>query len=139
MDLDCTCFRVKRLSRLITQLYDAAVRPLGIRITQFSLLSALRNQGPMTISALAKGLGADTTSISRALASVTAKGLVALEQGADKRSKSASITPSGVELLRRAEPHWLQAQQRIAEALGPEGQRNLDQQLDALSRRIAKL
>jgi DNA-binding MarR family transcriptional regulator len=76
MDLDCTCFRVKRLSRLITQLYDAAVRPAGLRSTQFSLLAALRNAGPMTVSALAKGLGADTTSISRALAAVAARGLV---------------------------------------------------------------
>ena len=139
MDLDCTCFRIRRLSRLITQLYDAAVRPLGLRITQFSLLSALRNEGPMTVSALANGLGADTTSISRALAAVASRGLVVLEDGADRRSKSVSITAAGVDLLREAEPYWRKAQQQIAEALGPDGQRDLDQQLDALSRKIGGL
>ncbi|MCR9181173.1 MAG: MarR family winged helix-turn-helix transcriptional regulator [Erythrobacteraceae bacterium] len=139
MDLDCTCFRVKRLSRLITQLYDAAVRPAGLRSTQFSLLAALRNAGPMTVSALAKGLGADTTSISRALAAVAARGLVVLEDGADRRSKSVSITAAGVDLLREADPHWRKAQQQIAEALGPGGQHDLDQQFDALSRKIGDL
>lgn len=139
MDLDCTCFRIKRLSRLITQLYDAAVRPVGLRITQFSLLSALRNEGPMTVSALAKGLSADTTSMSRALAAVAARGLVVVEDGADRRSKSVSITAAGIDLLRQAEPYWRQAQQQIAEALGAQGQRDLDQQLDALSRMIGDL
>ena len=139
MDLNCTCFRVKRLSRAITQLYDEAVRPVGLRITQFSLLSALRNEGPMTVATLATGLGADTTSISRALATLQSRELVALREGPDKRSKSVSITLPGRELLRQAEPHWLEAQRRIAEALGSDGQRDLDRQLDALSRRISGL
>lgn len=139
MDLDCTCFRVKRLSRAITQLYDDAVRPVGLRITQFSLLSALRNEGPMTVAALAAGLGADTTSISRALAALQSRELVLLRKGPDRRSKSVSITPRGRELLREAEPYWIEAQRRIAEALGPDGQRDLDHQLDALSRRISDL
>ena len=139
MELDCTCFRVKRLSRAITQLYDEAVRPVGLRVTQFSLLSALRNEGPMTVAALAAGLGADTTSISRALSALQSRDLVALGKGQDKRSKSVSITPQGRKLLRKAEPHWLEAQRRIAEVLGPDGQRDLDCQLDALSRRISDL
>ena len=139
MDLDCTCFRVKRLSRAITQLYDDAVRPVGLRITQFSLLSALRNEGPMTVAALAAELGADTTSISRALAALQSRELVVLGKGQDRRSKSVSITPRGTELLREAEPYWLEAQRRIAEALGSDGQRDLDHQLDALSRRISDL
>lgn len=121
---------------MITQIYDAAVRPLGLRITQFSLLSALRNEGPMTVSALANGLGADTTSMSRALTAVASRGLVVLEDGADRRSKSVSITAAGVDLLREAEPYWRKAQRQIAEAIGPDGQRDLDQQLDALSCKI---
>lgn len=139
MDLNCTCFRVRRLSRAITQLYDDAVRPVGLRITQFSLLSALRNEGPMTVAALAAGLGANTTSISRALAALQSRDLVVLREGEDKRSKSVSIAPRGRELLREAEPYWLEAQRRIAEALGPDGQRDLDHQLDDLSRRISEL
>jgi DNA-binding MarR family transcriptional regulator len=93
----------------------------------------------MTVSALAKGLEADTTSISRALSAVAERGLVALDEGPDKRSKSVSITAAGVELLSRADHYWRQAQKRISEALGPEGQRDLDQQLDALARKIGEI
>ncbi|WP_430386412.1 hypothetical protein [Blastomonas fulva] len=77
--------------------------------------------------------------MSRALAAVASRGLVVLEDGADRRSKSVSITAAGVDLLRESEPHWRKAQQQIAEALGPDGQRDLDQQLDALSLKIGDL
>lgn len=136
MDLDCTCFRIRRLSRQISQLYDEALRPAGLRVTQFSLLSALRNKGPMTVATLARGLGADRTSISRALAAVQAHGWVMVEAGTDKRSKTVSISQAGLETLQNAEPFWETAQQHIANALGGDGQANLDARLDDLFQRI---
>ena len=137
MILDCTCFRLRRLSRQVTQRYDDALRPVGLRVTQFSLLSALRKDGPMTVAALAQALGADTTSISRALATVATHGWVQMGEGADKRSKSVAITAEGLALLDRARPHWLRAQSDIADILGADVQQTLDAQLDALSQRIA--
>lgn len=137
MILDCTCFRLRRLSRLVTQRYDDALRPVGLRVTQFSLLSALRNEGPMTVAHLAKGLGADTTSMSRALATVAAKNWVRIGEGSDKRSKSIAITADGLAMLERAGPHWQRAQSEVADILGEEVQQAFDSQLDALSMRIA--
>jgi len=136
MILDCTCFRVRRLSRQISQLYDEALRPTGLRVTQFSLLSALKNDGPMTVAALAQGLGADTTSISRAVAAVEAHGWVLIEPGPDKRSKSVSISDLGLEVLRTADPYWRKAQQHIADVLGLDGQLDLDAKLDELFHRL---
>lgn len=137
MILDCTCFRLRRLSRQVTQRYDDALRPVGLRVTQFSLLSALRNEGPMTVATLAKGLGADTTSMSRALATVAERAWVRVGEGLDKRSKSVAITAKGLALLETAEPHWQRAQSEIAEILGADVRQALDTQLDALSFRIA--
>lgn len=137
MLLDCTCFRIRRLSRQVTQLYDDALRPVGLRVTQFSLLSALRNEGPMTVADLARGLGADTTSISRALATVSKNGWVQIEDGPDKRSKSVAIAAEGKAILQKAEPFWQTAQAKITETLGEESQQNLDIQLDALSQRLS--
>jgi DNA-binding MarR family transcriptional regulator len=137
MILDCTCFRLRRLSRQVTQRYDDALRPVGLRVTQFSLLSALRNAGPMTVANLAKGLGADTTSMSRALATVAKKNWVRMDDGSDKRSKSVTITAEGLALLERARPLWQRAQSEVSEILGGDVHKALDSQLDALSRRIA--
>lgn len=137
MILDCTCFRVRRLSRQISQLYDEALRPVGLRVTQYSLMSALRNEGPMKVSALAEGLGADSTSMSRALAALEAQGWVVVGPGADKRSKSVDLSASGRQKLVEAEPFWATAQQRIADSLGSDGQDELDRRLDALFRRLS--
>jgi DNA-binding MarR family transcriptional regulator len=137
MILDCTCFRLRRLSRQVTQRYDDALRPVGLRVTQFSLLSALRNEGPMTVANLARGLGADTTSITRALAAVAAKNWVLIGEGADKRSKSVGITAEGLALLERARPLWQRAQTEVGEILGSDVHEAFDSQLDALSQRIA--
>lgn len=137
MNLDCTCFRIRRLSRQISQLYDEALRPVGLRVTQFSLLSALKNEGPMTVAALANGLGADTTSISRALATVEGQGWVLIGPGPDRRSKCVSISGSGLDVLAKANPYWKRAQHHIADALGVAGQSDLDSKLDDLFQKIA--
>lgn len=139
MNLDCTCFRIRQVSRRITQLYDAALRPVGLRVTQYSLLSALRNEGPMSVAELAKGIGADTTSLSRAVATVSRKGWVVVREGPDKRSKSVAISKAGLNLLDQAEPHWQRAQEKIAVSLGADGKRNLDAQLAELSARIPEI
>lgn len=90
----------------------------------------------MTVATLARGLGADRTSISRALAAVQAHGWVMVEAGTDKRSKTVSISQAGLETLQNAEPFWETAQQHIANALGGDGQANLDARLDDLFQRI---
>jgi len=136
MILDCTCFRIRRLSRQITQLYDEALRPTGLRVTQFSMLSALRNGGPMTVAALAQGLGADPTSISRALRPVIAKELAVLSEGPDKRSKSVALTDLGQAKLDAANPYWETAQSKVASLLSPDWRERFDHQLDEVSERI---
>ncbi|WP_410481826.1 MarR family winged helix-turn-helix transcriptional regulator [Pseudomonas plecoglossicida] len=139
MNLDCTCFRVRRLSRHISQLYDDALRPAGLRVTQFSLLSALKKNGTMTVTSLADYLGSDHTSISRALATLKSHDWVMLIQGGDKRSTLVEISNLGLEVVREATPHWSNAQQRISELLGSGTKLELDKRLDELFMRLSKL
>src|SRR5213080_2504071 len=66
--LPCACANMRRAARAVTQLYDAALRPSGLRITQFTLLRALaRAGGPMTQDALGELLAVDSTTLSRTL------------------------------------------------------------------------
>lgn len=137
MDLDCTCFRVRRLSRQITNIYDEALRPTGLKVTQFSLLSALRNFGPLSVAALAKIIHTDTTSMSRALRPVMEAGWVSVQAGSDRRSKLVALTRKGRQTLASAVPHWQEAQGRISDLLGRSEKKTLDRQLDELAQRIA--
>src|SRR5262245_26473551 len=62
---DCNCFIVRSAARQVTQLYDQFLAPVGLHVTQFSILAKLKRLGPMTINALAKEMIMDRTTLGR--------------------------------------------------------------------------
>ena len=116
----CTCGRLRRAARSLTQLYDDAMAPSGLRITQFSLVRTLAREGPMRISDVASMLLLDRTALSRNLEPLLARGLVSLTTGRDARTRVAAITRAGEAAFAAAEPHWRRAQAAVARKLGRE-------------------
>ena len=114
----CTCGRLRRATRALTQLYDDLMAPSGLRVTQFSLLRTLERLGPQHITALAAATLLDRTALSRTLDPLVAVGLVAIVPGRDARTREAALTRSGTAALRAAEPHWKRAQAAVAKRLG---------------------
>ena len=109
---DCSAFKIRRLSRQVTQFYDQALRREGLRSTQVHLLRVVGAEGPLTVSRLAELIGAERTSMTRALQAVESEGWVAVGPGPDGRSKSVRLTADGQALLDRVEP--LRAHQELA-------------------------
>ena len=116
----CTCGRLRRASRALTQLYDDAMAPAGLRVTQFSLLRALARGGPQRISDLAARQLLDRTALSRNLDPLVAAGCVDIARGRDARTREVAITPKGAAALDAAQPRWLAAQRKVANRLGAE-------------------
>ena len=114
----CTCGRLRRASRALTQLYDDAMAPAGLRVTQFSLLRTLARDGPLRISELATRQLLDRTALSRNLDPLVDAGYVDIVRGADARTREVAITRSGAATLKAAQPHWTQAQREVAQRLG---------------------
>jgi DNA-binding MarR family transcriptional regulator len=114
----CTCGRLRRATRALTQLYDDAMAPAGLRITQFSLLRTLTREGPLTISALASRQLLDRTALSRNLDPLLDKGLVDVIRGRDARTKEVAISRKGSAALRAAEPYWMRAQKEVTKRVG---------------------
>lgn len=114
----CTCGRLRRASRALTQLYDDAMAPASLRVTQFSLLRTLRRDGPLRISNLAARQLLDRTALSRNLDPLVEAGYVAILRGRDARTREVAITRKGAAALDLAEPHWLAAQRAVAKRLG---------------------
>lgn len=81
----CTCFRLRKLTRRLTQHYDAYLAPTGLRLTQYSLLANLARGGPATMSALADLLEMDRTTLTRNLKPLVQSGFVAVGAGSDGR------------------------------------------------------
>jgi DNA-binding MarR family transcriptional regulator len=113
--MSCTCFAVRKAARAVTQHYDRALRPHGLRATQFSMLTVLTQTGPLGMSDLAQMLGLDRTSLTRNLGPATRQGWVRIEQGEDRRRRTIAITTEGIAALRRTLPAW-RAVQAGAEA-----------------------
>src|SRR6202007_560520 len=118
----CTCFRLRSLTRRVTQLYDQALAPSGLTVTQYSLLAhALAPGAAPTVSALAPQLFTDRTPLTRNLKPLADAGLIKLGDGADARSKAVLVTAKGRSALRAARPLWKQAQAGPGPAAGERG------------------
>jgi len=114
----CACFNLRRVTRAVTQLYDDFLRPTGLRVTQFSVLVALRNLEQATVNQLAEKLVVDRTTLTRNLRPLEQSGFVRTRPGLDRRVREISLTPAGIEKLHQALPRWREAQGQMRRALG---------------------
>lgn len=113
MFTECYCTQFRRSSRALTRLYDAALKDHDIRITQFSLLRALRRLGAATFRELAEEVVLDTTTISRNVKILDAAGWVTFDKTKDAREKKISLSKTGAKKLDAATASWRIAQNQI--------------------------
>jgi len=116
----CVGFNTRRATRLITQYYNKALAPAGIRSTQYSLLNLLAMMGEAPMQEVAYVLAMDRTTLTRNLNPLLRVGLVKVKVGSDRRSRSLMLTPKGHSKLEKAFPLWQEAQSRIVDAIGTE-------------------
>ncbi|HJQ56814.1 MAG TPA: MarR family winged helix-turn-helix transcriptional regulator [Vineibacter sp.] len=133
---DCTLLRLRRTTRRVTQIYDHHLAPLGLRITQYSLLGNLQHRPPMPIGAFAEIMGMDRTTLTRNIQPLIRAGWVELAAGTDRRQRAIALTAAGRAQFRRAVPLWRQAEQALRAVVGEEAigqlQRLLDQSLERI-------
>src|SRR5215213_5258257 len=122
---DCACFNLRKATRAVTQFYDEALRPAGLRVTQFSLLGVIDAFGTARISDLAQAAVMDRTTLTRNLGVLEQEGLVRVEPGADARVRQVSLTPAAHAKRAEAHRHWSRAQTHMTDALGADGVRRL--------------
>jgi DNA-binding MarR family transcriptional regulator len=114
----CTCFRLRKLTRLVTQRYDRELAPAGLNLNQYSILRRA-SRTPQSVGALAREIGMDRTTLSRDLKPLDAAGwieLVASED--DARQRLIHVTAAGKRVLTKAQPLWRKAQDDIDAMLG---------------------
>lgn len=130
----CACSQLRRVSRGMTQLYDAALAPSGLKVTQMPILVALRTAGDLPMTSLAEGLGLDRTTLSRNLGLLEERGLVRItEHEEDARVRMVSLTPEGARVLSEALVRWQEVQHGVEERFGAERLQALHDELAALS------
>lgn len=116
----CACSRLRRATRAVTQLYDDALAPIGLRATQLSLLRTLHRQGTLRIGELAARNLLDRTALSRNLEPLAERKLVAIVPGRDARTREVTLTRQGIAAIAAAVPHWDRVQREVARHVGRE-------------------
>lgn len=132
----CTCAAVRRLSRRVTHLYDRHLAELGIRTTQYSLLSNVRARPGLPMGDLAQRMGMDRSTLTRNLRPLVAAGWVRVGRGDDARTVRAWLTDAGRALQSRARAHWRRAQDDFESRLGPESALALHRLAESVSGRL---
>jgi len=114
----CACANLRRATRMVTQAYDAALRPAGLKTTQFTVLSVLGKRSQIRQSLLAEILGMDGTTLTRNLRPLLKNRWIEIDRDSDQRVRLVSITKQGRRVLAKATPLWQQVQARFMTGLG---------------------
>jgi DNA-binding MarR family transcriptional regulator len=115
---NCTCFNLRRVTRVITQCFDAELRKYGIRVTQTPILSALQARSGWGMAELSDWLGMERTTLVRNLRPLQREGLVEISGGGRGGHVELAITVKGRAALSQMLPGWRLAQQKVVATLG---------------------
>src|SRR5436190_22188170 len=99
---DCNCLAIRQAARHVSQFYAQLFAPVGLRATQFAILSRLGRDGPMSINALAAALVMDRTTLGRNILPLQRDGLIDIAASpADRRRRELRLSEAGVEKQRQ--------------------------------------
>ncbi len=129
---ECIAVRVRLINRVVSSVYDEALRPFGLRISQVNILAAVAHMGKARPANLSRVLKIEKSTLSRDLDLMKARGWLESDPPAGGRNQSICVTRAGAELLTRILPAWKKAQAEATRLIGGDGEA-------ALSRLAARL
>src|SRR5258708_5284904 len=121
----CIAVRLRRLNRVVTNFYDDALRPLGLKVSQLNLLIVTAKLGLARPAQVCDILQLDTSTLSRNVDRMRAKGWLEVVPDEDARTQPFQLTPQGRRLIEKAVPAWEDAQRHATALLGDDGTRLL--------------
>ena len=128
----CLAGRLRLLNRVVTNAYDDALRPLGLKTSQLNILVAAAKQKVARPAVICDRLQLDTSTLSRNVERMKANGWVEVVGDADGRAQPFRLTPKGRTLLERAKPGWDGAQKTIKHLLGKDTVQSIVDAVSAL-------
>ena len=115
---NCIVGRLRRINRVVTSVYDRALRPLGLKASQLDILVCTAKFGLARRAQVCTYLMLESSTLSRNIDRMRRRGWLEVLPGTDARTASFQLTPLGQRLLKRAFPVWEKAQREALELLG---------------------
>lgn len=126
----CLAMRTRRLSRILTRVYEDALREHGLTVPQFTLLTFIAKQEPVTSAEIGRRLDFEKSTLSRTVGKMVANGWVQERRG-NKGERGLVMTAAGANTLRKAIPAWEKTQKRVKAQFGDPATETLDQMIAA--------
>jgi DNA-binding MarR family transcriptional regulator len=115
----CNVTALRKASRRLSQIYDVALAPHGLRSTQRAILAHVARANSPTMSALAAALVLDRTALNHNLKPLLRDGFLRLKVDVvDARGRRVELTDRGQQVLEASRDNWLAAQQQFEEMFG---------------------
>lgn len=134
----CTCLRLRKASRRVTQIYDRSLEEVGMTVTQYGLLGHLVRLDGIGVGPLADMLAMDPTTLTRNIRPLERQGFVAVKPDpSDKRARRLHLTSAGRAAFDKAKPAWTRAQKHIERTLGEVATPALNAALDRVIEKLA--
>jgi DNA-binding MarR family transcriptional regulator len=130
---ECAAAKLRRASRLVSNAFDKAVAPVGIRSTQFSLLVAIHLAGKMSLTDLAARLDLDRTTLTRNVQLLMREGFCREAAVTDRRRRLLTLTEAGERLVKRTFPLWEAAQRSVVAGMGERRWARLTKELESVA------
>ena len=115
---ECIAVRMRMLNRAVTNIYDNALRPLGVRISQMNILVAAGRMDIARPAEIAEQLHLDVSTLSRNIERMKGRGWLEVIPVEDGRAQPFRLTAQGRRLLEKAAPAWKEAQKQAKDILG---------------------
>src|SRR5262249_39714653 len=122
----CIAVRLRLLNRVVTNLYDEALRPHGLKVSQLNILIVTAKLGLARPAQVCEILHLDASTLSRNVERMRANGWLEIVPEEDARAQPFRLTPQGKRLIEKSVPAWEEAQRQAADLLGDEGSAILD-------------
>jgi DNA-binding MarR family transcriptional regulator len=132
-ELPCACQNLRRLTRVVTRIYDQELRKAGLEITQFGLLTALTTTGEANQKQLSAGFAMDSTTLTRTLGLMRQQGWVFVRPGKDRRERLFRLTRAGKRQMAIAQQYWERAEHRLRQEVGEAGWKSMKQAVTRLT------
>ena len=118
---ECIAVRIRLLSRMITHVYDSAMKPYGVKLNQMSMLALVFMKSGIGFEAICKRLKMEKSTASRNIERLKKAGWLEVAHAHDERKKVLRVTPAGETLLREVHGAWEKAQAEAEKLLGSAG------------------
>lgn len=122
----CIAVRLRLLNRVVTNFYDDALRPLGLKVSQLNILVVTAKLGLARPAQVCEILQLDASTLSRNVKPLQANGWLEVVPDEDARAQPFRLTPQGKRLIEKSVPAWEEAQRQAIQLLGDEGIALLD-------------